>query len=113
MIVQIKALSVNQLYSGRRYKTEKYKQYKKDLLIQLSKIYIPDGKIDLNVTFYLSNPRQDIDGCLKGFIDILQSAYGFDDSRIYRVTATKRIVKKGSERIESYMSDFFDFDFDL
>jgi len=108
-IINIKALSVNQLYSGRRYRTVKYKQYKHDLLTQLSKINMPRGKIDLNIIFYLSNPGQDLDGCFKGFIDVLQSAYEFNDNLIYKLSGTKRIVKKGDERIEFNMSEFADF----
>jgi len=47
----------------------------------------------------VSNKGFDLDNSLKPFIDILQKKYGFNDNRIYSITAMKRIVPKGEEFI--------------
>ena len=111
MKLNVKPLSVNALYSGRRFKTEKYKAYSKELTYLLSVLNVPDGPLELYVTFGLSNKRQDLDGCFKGFIDILQSKYDFDDNRIYKITSIKEIVKKGNEFISFSLINYIECDF--
>lgn len=100
MIVKIKPLSVNKLFQGRRYRTKEYDRYQKDVFAQLKPIRIPDGDLMLIVTVGFSNKLADLDNCLKAFQDILQKFYGFNDCKIYRIEATKTIVKKGDEFID-------------
>lgn len=100
MRVDIKALSVNQAWQGRRFKTPKYNQYQKDVLTLLRPLEIPDGDLELSLVFGHSNKASDIDNGVKPFVDILQKKYGFNDSRIYRMIIDKVIVPKGKEYIE-------------
>ena len=106
MKVNIKPLSVNVAWQGRRFKTDKYKAYEIELLLKLKKMEIPNGKLSLKVKFGHSNSLSDIDNSLKPFIDILQKKYSFNDRDIYHLEVLKEIVPVGKEfikfKIESY-----------
>ncbi len=106
MKIDIKPLSVNQAWKGRRFKTDKYKKYEIELMLLLKKIDIPDGNLSLYIDVGFSSNGSDIDNIAKPFIDILQKKYGFNDSRIYQLTIVKSIVKKGDEYIEFYITKF-------
>ena len=106
--VNIKPLSVNKCWQGRRFKTQDYKQYEKDVLIQLKPMEIPEGGIKLIIEAGLSNKAADLDNIAKPFIDILQKKYGFNDSQIYGLTMIKVLVKKGEEYIEYIIESLYD-----
>ena len=100
MRVNIKPLSVNQAFQGRRFKTPAYKKYETDVLLMLRPLDIPEGKLTLFIEAGLSNKNADIDNIVKPFLDILQTAYCFNDRRIYKIIAEKIDVKKGCEYVE-------------
>ena len=100
MVINIKPLSVNEAWKGRRFKTKKYDAYIKDVLMILPKLNIEIDKIELNLKFGLSNKNADIDNPVKCFVDCLQKKYGFNDKKIYRMTIEKVDVKKGCEFID-------------
>ena len=101
MKINIKPLSVNQCWQGKRFKTPKYKSYEYNLIMLLdNNLKIPKGLLHLVVKFGLSNKLNDIDNGLKPFIDILQKKYGFNDRDIYKLEVEKVIVPKGQEFIE-------------
>ena len=98
--VNIKPLSVNKAWQGKRFKTPLYKAYEKELLLKLRALEVPEGKLLLVVTFGLSSKLADWDNPVKPFQDCLQKKYGFDDRRIYKAEVEKVDVKKGEEFIE-------------
>ena len=98
--VNIKPLSINEAYRGRRFKTQKYKDYEQELWYKLPNKNIPDGELALELEFGFSNKGTDIDNCIKNFTDILQKKYLFNDNRIYKLRVDKKIVKKGKEYIK-------------
>lgn len=98
--INIKPLSVNQAFRGRKYKTNEYKKYEIDVAMMIKKQKVPDGELFIKYKFGLSNRGQDIDNCIKQFQDILSKKLGFNDNRIYKIEAEKEIVKKGSEFIK-------------
>ena len=98
--INIKPLSVNKAWQGRRYKTGDYKSYEQELLLRLPPLEIPEGKLCLKIVASYKNRRNDIDNCLKPFLDILQKRYDFDDARIYRLEVDKRISKHESIEFE-------------
>ena len=100
MRLDIKPLSVNQAWQGKRFKTKAYKTYERDVLMLLGKLEVPDGNIHIDLTFGFSNKQSDIDNPVKCFVDILQKKYGFNDSKIYSARLRKVDVKKGEEFIE-------------
>lgn len=100
MRVDIKPLSVNRAWKGRLTKTYEMKKYTRDVLLMLKSMEIPDGELFISIEYGFSNKASDIDNPCKPFIDVLQKKYGFNDSRIYRLDLTKKIVKKGDEYIQ-------------
>ena len=101
MKVNIKPLSVNQVWQGRRFKTPKYKSYEKELLLKLPLFKIDcNAHLSVDITFGYSNTLNDIDNALKPFLDVLQKKYGINDNKIYFLNVKKEIVKKGDEFIK-------------
>lgn len=101
--LNIKPLSINCAFQGRRFKTQKYKRYISDMMAILPKIKVPLGKLKLSVTWGFSSKGSDIDNCLKCFIDCLQCKYDFNDNMIYELSIKKAHVKKGCDFIEWYI----------
>lgn len=100
MRVDIKPLSVNQVWQGKRFKTPTYKKYERDVLLMLPAIEIPDGFLELHLTFGFSSKLSDFDNPVKPFVDCLQKKYGFNDRLIKRAVIEVADVKKGMEYIE-------------
>ena len=100
MRVNIKPLTVNKCWQGKRFKTPLYKAYEKELLLKLKKMDIPDGNLHLSIVFGVSSKLSDWDNPVKPFQDCLQKKYGFDDRRIYEANVKKVDVKKGEEFID-------------
>ncbi len=104
--LNIKPLSVNQAWKGKRFKTPKYKAYEKEILLLLKPFKVPEGKLSLSMTFGLSSKNADIDNPVKVIVDILQRKYGFNDRMIYEMSLKKIDVSKGSEFIEIKFEPF-------
>ena len=100
MRVDIKPLSVNEAWKGRRYKTDAYNAYQNAVLWLLPKIEIPQGDLSISFTFGFSTKAADIDNPVKPFLDILQKKYGFNDSRVMEMSVKKVVVAKGKEFVE-------------
>lgn len=100
MRLDIKPLSVNQAWQGRRVKTALYRKYEKDILRILSKMEIPNGKLELYLKWGFSSAGSDWDNPIKPFQDCLQKKYDFNDNRVHRVITEKIKVPKGREFIE-------------
>jgi len=100
-LIEIKPLSINQAWKGRRFKTEAYKDFEATLFLLLpKKIKIPEGKLEANYLFGVSSKNCDYDNFIKAFQDILSKKYNFNDKKIYRGIIEKVDVKKGSEFIQ-------------
>ena len=97
--VNIKPLSVNELFKGRRFKTPKYNAYEKELLLKLKPISIPEKPYHFVCKFGVSNINADLDNLLKGFIDCLQKKYGINDKDISSMLIFKELTEKGREYI--------------
>ena len=97
-MLAIKPLSTNEAWQGRRFKTEKYKQFQTYVLLMLPNISIVTPT-SLIVIFGFSNKAADIDNPLKMFIDCLAKRYDFNDKCLMHLDVTKKIVPKGCEYI--------------
>lgn len=106
--LDIKPLSVNEAWKGRRFKTDAYKRYQQDLLMILPAATVPDGKLIVSLRFGLSSKCADVDNPVKCFVDCLQKKYGFNDNKIYRMVIEKEDVKKGQEYIEFQIGSLID-----
>ena len=98
--IDIKPLSVNKAWKGKRFKTNEYRKYEKNLILLLPKQKIGDGYLSLDVEFGFSSMASDLDNPLKPFIDVIQKKYGFNDKQIFKLFVTKTLVKKGKEFIQ-------------
>lgn len=98
--INVKPLSVNDAYTGRRFKTDDKKHFDKDVSIQLPKMSIPEGMLEVRYIFGVYSKVSDCDNFIKAFQDCLSSNYGFNDNRIMKITAEKVYVSKGNEYIE-------------
>ena len=93
--LNIKPLSVNNAWQGKRFKTPAYKAYEQEVMLRLPNKYeIPDGDLHVIYEFGL-NTMADWDNPVKPLQDILQKKYNFDDRRILRAEVFKNVVKKG------------------
>jgi Holliday junction resolvase RusA-like endonuclease len=100
MRIEIKPLSVNDAWKGRRFRTDKYKDYQKEIALKLPNIKNDfQGNLKINIVFGFSSKGSDIDNPLKPFLDCLQKKYGVNDNQIYELHVKKEIVKKGYEFI--------------
>ena len=104
--LKIKPLSVNQCWQGKRFKTKTYRLYEKEILLNLKKIKVPEGNLQINLIFGLSSKNADWDNPIKPFQDILQKKYDFNDSRIYKAIVEKVIVKEGEEFIKFELKSY-------
>ena len=99
--INVKPLSVNQCWQGKRFKTVKYKRFEKAVLLLLPNKYkVPAGLLKITLKWGFSSKLADWDNPIKPFQDILQKKYNFNDSRVCKATVEKEIVPKGEEYIE-------------
>lgn len=98
--VNIKPLSVNEAYRGRRFKTKEKVQYDRDVSIQLPRLEVLSGNLEVRYVFGVSSHGSDCDNLIKSFQDCLSACYGFNDNKIIKITAEKVYVAKGNEYIE-------------
>ncbi len=100
MRLDIKPLSVNDAWQGRRFKTKEYNAYIKSMMLILRPFKVPDGYLELTLTFGFSSGSSDFDNPVKPFVDCLQKRYGFNDKMIKRCIIEVEHVKKGNDFIE-------------
>lgn len=98
--INIKPLSVNEAWQGRRFKTDKYIAYQKLVAYMLPKIDIPNAPFEVFYKFGFSSASSDWDNPIKPLQDILASHYKFNDKQIKKATITTEMVKKGLEYFE-------------
>ena len=101
--INIKPLSVNDAWKGRRYKSDAYKAYEMEMLLRLPPGKLPNPPYSVSYEFGFSNPLADFDNPCKPLGDILQRKYGFNDKLIYEAHIRKVIVKKGNEYVKVHI----------
>ena len=104
--IDIKPLSANEMYLGRKVKSHKYKTFERNVLALLPKQEVPEGELQLIIDVGLSSKLADVDNILKPFIDCLQLKYSFNDKWIYKLVVSKAIVKKGEEFITFKLEEY-------
>lgn len=95
----LKALSLNSAYRGRRFTTPELKKYKQDIALLSPRLNIPAGDLEIRYLFGVSSKQSDTDNLVKCAQDALAEKYKFNDRMVYKITAEKEDVKKGSEFI--------------
>lgn len=105
--IEAKPLSVNQVWKGKRYKTDEYKRFEKMIMLMLpKKIDLPLPPYELHLNWGFSSSLSDWDNPIKPFQDILQKKYKFNDKLIKRGIVTVFDVPKGKEFIEFELLHF-------
>lgn len=101
MRIEIKPLSVNEAWQGRRFKTEKYKAFEKYLILLLPKMNIgKKRRLKVDFVFGFATKASDLDNPVKPCLDVLQKKYGINDNDIFELNIKKEVVGKGNEFIE-------------
>jgi Holliday junction resolvase RusA-like endonuclease len=98
--INIKPLSVNQAWQGKRFKTKKYAKYERDVLLMLPKLSKLEPPFEVALEFGFSNVASDIDNPIKPILDIIQKKYGINDKDIYELKIKKTVVPKKSDYIK-------------
>lgn len=117
--IPIRPLSVNEGYTGRRFKTKAHRAWEKSVLILLPndfKLPIlipkwtacgPDPGYEIYLKFGFSSAASDFDNCVKFFVDCLQKKYKFNDKLIRRAIIETAIVSKGQEFIQWSLTSIY------
>ena len=95
--VNIKPLSINKAFQGRRFKTSDYNNYEKSCLLMMPRLRFPQGKVALHIRYGFSNKASDVDNPTKLVLDIMQKKYEFNDKDVYEIHLYKLIVPRGKE----------------
>jgi Holliday junction resolvase RusA-like endonuclease len=98
--LEIKPMSTNRAWKGKRFKTDEYKIFERSMLLILPKIKLTEAPYEVIYEFGYSNKANDIDNSIKQTTDILQKKYLFNDKEIYKMVVEKVIVPKGKEYIK-------------
>ena len=109
--IDIKPLSVNKAYRGRRFASADLKSFKQELFVLLNMdskvgmnskngLVIPKGKLQVKYEFGCSSKGSDGDNLIKAFQDCLTEFYRFNDNKIYKWIVEKVDIKKGQEYIK-------------
>ena len=104
--INLKPLSVNDAWQGRRFKTEAYKEFEFAFLLMLPKIKLPPSPYKFTLCFGFSSKASDIDNPIKMVLDCLQKKYLLNDKEIYHLEVTREQVKKGSEFVAFKIEQF-------
>lgn len=98
---EIRPLSVNEGYTGRRFKTMQHRMWEKSVMWLLPKNYtIPDGYLQIYFKFGFSSKSSDWDNAVKHFQDCLSKKYKFNDKLIRKAIIEIDVVKKGCEYVQ-------------
>tara|TARA_Y100000310_G_scaffold93089_1_gene90668 strand:- start:1521 stop:1907 length:387 start_codon:yes stop_codon:yes gene_type:complete len=94
--INIKPLTVNAVYVGRRYKTADYRAYREDVGWQLKGIEKIPGFVEINYKFYVRYWwGRDVDNMIKPIQDILVKNNIIDDDiNVIKVIAEKIAIPK-------------------
>lgn len=107
--LDIKPLSVNEAWKGRRYKTDKYTAFQEEMLwILPNDLKLPKAPYYLSLTFGFSSSLSDIDNPIKMTLDSLQERYGFNDRDVKQLMVTKELTPKGQEYIEFELTSYYE-----
>lgn len=106
--IEIKPLSVNKCWQGKRFKTKDYENYERELMLLLPPFDFKQTKEPLcaNYLIGVSNLAFDVDNALKPLQDVLQKKYNFDDRYIFDLRIRKVLVRKGFEFVEFSIKRF-------
>lgn len=110
--LDIKPLSTNKMYTGRKRKSVWYKAYQREVHKKLeeSGLFDPTKKVvgtyKLELEIGVSNSAFDASNAIKPFEDILSGHFKFNDKIIFFVSCRKYVVYKGEEFLRFKFAQF-------
>lgn len=104
--LDIRPLSINEGYTGKRYKTPAHRLWHKRVLLLLPDIPVPLPPYEIYLKFGFSSNKSDFDNCIKFFVDCLQQKYGFNDKLIRKAIIETDITEKDNEYIKFDIKHF-------
>lgn len=99
ILIDYKPLSINEAYTGQRFKTNEYRSYKKAVTLMLKRYPLPPPPFKITLICGQSNMGADFDNPLKPFLDVLSKKFGINDKIFYSGYIEKVEVLKGQEFI--------------
>lgn len=109
--IPIRALSVNEAWAGRRFRSPKYKKFERDFckLVSFNSTPILEGELFVRYVFYIKNyGNADVDNLVKQTNDMLcKRGFLKDDRYIKAIYCMKEKVKDISE--EKIITDIVSF----
>lgn len=102
--INIKPMSVNEAWRGRRFKTPKYIAYALEVSSKLPKLTMPAPPYKIYLKYGFSSKASDWDNPTKNLVDILSKKYKFNDKLIRKGIVETEIVPKGREYFEFQIS---------
>lgn len=107
IILNTEPISVNNLYTGRRFLTKQGKATKTAMAWEIKKMWKQKpvkGEVGVEIKFYLKDNRKDLDNLLKATLDILTGVIWEDDRQITSINCSKQVDKQ-KPRIEMEIHD--------
>lgn len=108
--LKVKPLSINAAYSGRRFKTEGYRDFSDEVLYLLPRRFEKIcGELSMKYIFHVKNyEKSDVDNMVKTIQDLLvQSEIIADDKHIKEIYCRKEKVEDSKdEKIEICITPF-------
>jgi len=99
--IDIRPLSVNEGYTGRRWKTQEHREWERSMLFLLPRnLYLPKPPYKIFLKFGFSSGSSDWDNGIKFCCDVIAKKYGFNDKMIYKLEVEKVDCVRGAEFIE-------------
>lgn len=101
IVIKGKPVSVNDLYTGRRFLTKEGKGIKQSMAWDIKRQWKEEmikGYVGIQIDlFYSDKRRRDIDNPMKAIIDSMTSIVFEDDSQITELIVTKNVGENRSE----------------
>jgi crossover junction endodeoxyribonuclease RusA len=110
LVLTTTPISVNDLYTGRRFLTKMGKSAKESMAWEIKSKWrnkkLIERELCVEVVFYFKDNRRDIDGSLKALFDCMSGTIWKNDRQIVECHIWKKIDKK-NPRIEIDIDDFY------
>lgn len=99
--INVKPLSLNKAYRGRRFITQETQQFKDAMFYLLPQTLDVDfiSPMQITLEFGVSSHNADGDNCIKMAQDSIADKYNFNDKLIFKWVVEKIKVPKGQEYI--------------
>ena len=96
-------MSANNMFYRNKQKTVNYRHFQQEVsdVIGEDKWEHGDSEVMIVLEVGLSSKRADLDNTIKPLLDTLQYVFdGFDDNKVFRIEADKKLVEKGKEYLD-------------